>query len=176
MAKYFVFDVESIGLHGEGYAVGFVVVDTEGNELDSGRYACDPIVARGLHDDYKWVQENIKPIEITHDSPWLVRAAFWRKWLEWKESGAVMVADCQWPVEARFVAACVDDHPVQRAWSGPYPFHDVATALLMNGEDPLATRERLAREFPAHDPLADARQSSRIWVHAMANKAVKTIP
>lgn len=31
---YMVFDVESIGLHGEGFAVGYVVVDRNGERLD----------------------------------------------------------------------------------------------------------------------------------------------
>jgi hypothetical protein len=36
--KFFVFDVESAGLHGEGFAVGFVVVDREGNKRDEGLF------------------------------------------------------------------------------------------------------------------------------------------
>ncbi len=166
-SQFFVFDVESIGLHGEGFAVGFVVRDREGNTLDSGRFACSPSAARGSREGFDWVQANIPTIEPTHDAPWLVRAAFWRRWQAWKEKGAVLVADCAWPVEARFLAACVDDNPREREWQGPYPLHDLASAFLAIGIDPLAKHDRLPDELPEHDPLADARQSSRLLLQAL---------
>ncbi len=42
---YMVFDCESIGLHGESFAVGFVVLDADGNRHDCGAYACPPSAA-----------------------------------------------------------------------------------------------------------------------------------
>lgn len=164
---FVVFDVESVGLHGEGFAVGFTVVDLEGNERECGRYACNPNAARGTPGGHKWVEENIQKLEETHASPWLVRTAFWRRWQAWKAEGALLVADCAWPVEARFLAACVDDNPMTHEWSGPYPLHDLASVLLAAGRDPLAKNERLPRELPEHDPLADARQSARLLLEAL---------
>lgn len=164
---FFVFDVESIGLHGEGFAVGFVVVDLEGNCRESGRYACNPNAARGNPGGFKWVAENITALPETHPSPWLVRAAFWRRWQAWKVEGALLVADCCWPVEARFLADCVDDNPMQHEWHGPYPLYDLASVMLACGEDPLATRDRLPDELPTHDPLADAKQSARLLIAAL---------
>jgi hypothetical protein len=79
----------------------------------------------------------------------------------------MLAADCAWPVEARFLAACVDDQPEQRAWEGPYPLIDIASVRLAAGLDPLATVERLPSEMPAHDPLADARQSARLLIEAL---------
>src|SRR4051812_27877287 len=110
----FVIDVESVGLHGEGFAVGYVVIDLEGNQLDLGLFACPVNAARGNAAGFKWVGENITELPISHSAPWLVRAAFWRVWREWKEKGAALVTDCGWPVEARFLAQCVDDDPVNR--------------------------------------------------------------
>lgn len=165
---WMVFDVESIGLHGEGFAVGFVVVDEVGNELDSGRYVCPQSAASGLMDAdtdpaRKWLAENIPPMATTHAMPHQVRAAFWEKWQKWKEEGALLVADCGWPVEARFLTACVGDEPQLREWSGPYPLHELGTFMLAAGLDPLAAYGRVgANELPAHDPLADARQSARL--------------
>jgi hypothetical protein len=166
---FFVFDVESVGLHGEGFAVGFLVRDREGNALDAGRFSCPVNAARGSRDSFAWVEANIPKLEPTHTAPWLVRAAFWRRWMEWKAKGAVLVADCAWPVEARFLADCVDDNPGEREWQGPYPLHDLASILLTLGSDPLAKRERLPEELPEHDPLCDARQSARL-LHEALNK------
>jgi hypothetical protein len=162
-----VFDVESIGLHGEGFAVGFVVVDTEGNQHDCGAYACCPSAAQGSSEGHEWVKNNCPKLTITHQAPWQVRAAFWRKWHEWKAKDALLAADCCWPVEARFLARCVDDHPNEREWQGPYPLHDIASILLARDQDPLAKREREPDELPEHDPLADARQSARILLQAL---------
>jgi hypothetical protein len=165
---YFVFDVESIGLHGEGFAVGYVVKDIEGNEHDCGKFSCLPSNAVGGEDSYKWVRDNIPEMKPTHDAPWLVRAAFWRAWLKWKEKGAVMAADCPWPVEARFLAACVDDSPGVREWQGPYPLIDVGSVILANGGDPKGKFDRLESERPEHDPLNDARQSARLLIENLS--------
>jgi hypothetical protein len=159
---FFVFDVESIGLHGEGFAAGWTIINKEGKEVDYGCVAVDRRVAAGRHEDREWVDKNIPEIEITHPSKRLMRESFWRSWTEWKAKGAVMAADCPWPVEARFLAECVDDDRGRRGWDGPYPFIDIASVLLACGKDPLATYGRNESELPAHDPLADARQSARL--------------
>ena len=164
---YMVFDVESVGLHGEGFAVGYVVIDETGREQEAGLLACASIGAQGDDEGRAWIAANCPPISANYVSPEDVRWSFWATWQRWQPRGAVLVADCAWPVEARFLAACVDDDPGVRTWQGPYPLHDVATARLMAGFDPLATVERLPRELPQHDPLADARQSARLWLEAL---------
>lgn len=173
---FFVFDVESVGLHGEGFAVGFVVVDREGNLHEQGAFSCPLNATRGSSKGFEWCRENIPDQCETHSAPWLVRAAFWRRWLEWKAKGAVLVADCCWPVEARFLAACVDDNPIQREWEGPYPLHDLATLILATGGDPTATRDRLPEETPQHDPLCDAKQSARLWLANLPTAPVPPTP
>ncbi len=182
--------MESIGLHGEGYAVGWVYV-VDGVEVRAGREACDPWVAYGTKDDRDWVAANVPAIPMTQNSTRDVRAAFraaFRSaWFDAKADGAIMVADCAWPVEANFLTACAADIPEARRWGrpyplhdvpeahlqvhrwrGPYPLHDVATARLCAGLDPLATVMRLPNEEPKHDPLADARQSARLFAEAMS--------
>jgi hypothetical protein len=72
-----------------------------------------------------------------------------------------------WPVEAHFLSECVADRPQEREWQGPYPLLDVASVRLAAGLDPLATVDRLPSELPAHDPLADSRQSARLLVEAL---------
>lgn len=162
--KFFMFDVESIGLHGEGFAVGFVIFDLDGNTVFQGMFACPPNAARGSKEGHLWVQENMPTLRATHDSPWQVRAAFWKVWTEHHNPGdCLMLADVPWPVEARFLAQCVDDHPVAREWGGPYPLIDIASLLVMVGRDPLAKANRKPEEMPEHDPLADALQSARLF-------------
>ena len=164
---FFVFDVESIGLHGEGFAVGWVVVSEAGATYEESYLACLPGAARGSASSRAWVDKNIPAIPLTHNTPIAVRDAFWGVWETWKKNGAVLVADCCWPVEARFLAQCVDDNPEAREWGGPYPLHDVASALLARGEDPLLARDRLPAELPAHHPLKDAKQSARLLLSAL---------
>lgn len=158
---FMVFDVESVGLHGEGFAVGYVVVTADGKELESGRHACLPSKARGYSEGHAWVADNVPSIPPTNHAPLGVRIRFWGDWLKWRQKGAVLVADCAWPVEARFLIACVEDDAATREWDGPYPLHELASFLVAAGMDPMAQYDRLPNE-PKHDPLGDARQSARL--------------
>lgn len=158
-------DVESIGLHGEGYAIGWVRF-IDGSEVDCGVYACPPEAASGRESDRTWCAANIPPIVPTHATPMDVREAFWALWRDWKIHDPILVADCAWPVEAAFLAACVADNIEARAWGGPYPLHDVATARLMAGLNPLGDERRYPEELPKHDPVCDARQSGRLFIEA----------
>lgn len=164
---FMVFDVESIGLHGEGFAVGWVVVDSNGVEHASGSLCCPPARAKGMQQNRDWVAKNVAALPITHDFPVQIRSEFWKEWQRWNKNGAVLVADCAWPVEARFLAMCVDDAPVVREWTGPYPMHDLASLMLAAGRDPLSINERLPTELPAHHPVNDARQSARLLVETL---------
>lgn len=164
---FMVFDVESVGLHGDGFAVGWVVVNRGGETISSGLQSIPPQNAGGTDEGRQWVNENVPTLPQT--GVWLADLynQFWAIWRYWSDQGAVLVADCAWPVEARFLAACVDDEPEERAWQGPYPLHDLASIVLARGGDPIATHERLPDELPAHNPLNDARQSARLMIEAL---------
>lgn len=169
VAEFFmVFDVESVGLHGVGFAVGWVVVSSRGTEVEKGKAYTPAASQPGTPDSHKWVAENVGdlglPVKRTRRE---VRDAFWQAWMHWKAQGAVLAADCPWPVEARFLIDCVNDAPEEREWQGPYPLIDVASVRLAVGLDPLGTDSRLADELPVHDPLADARQSARLLLEAL---------
>lgn len=173
---FFVFDVESFDLHGNGFAYGFVVIDANGDELDSGYGAVGPHDAK---DCSEFVAQKVLPAlwgyttlieptddKATHSKNFYAamkefRAGFWQKWLEWREKGALMVADCAWPVEARFLNDCLaDDFTRQEA--GPYPLLDLSSILFAAGVNPIGEFKRVAGELPAHNPLCDARHSARI--------------
>ncbi len=175
---WMVLDVESIGLHGEGYAAGWVVVDSMGKELEARREACPPSAASGTEFGRGWVGLHCPPMADTRMTPAEVRREFWLAWQKWRAQGAVLVADNGWPVEARFLIACVDDvRPVVRGNSrtqpdggrdreGPFPLHELMSFLHAAGISPYV-RKRLPAELPEHDPLADARQSARLLVEAL---------
>ncbi|MFT4235801.1 MAG: hypothetical protein QM607_12490 [Microbacterium sp.] len=161
-----VFDVESIGLHGEGYAVGYVVIHN-GQEVESGMFACLCGMAEGVDSDRLWVYENIPALQPNSPDPFTVREKFWRRWVEWKAKGALLAADCAWPVEARFLAACVDALPDDRRFAGPYPLVEISTWMMAAGHDAMKDYARTDRELPKHNPLADARQSARLLMEAI---------
>jgi hypothetical protein len=119
-------------------------------------------------DSLTWCKDNIPVIEITHRTPKAVRSAFWTHWLKAKSEGAVMAADCLWPVEAGFVARAIYDDMEERSKNGPYPFIDIASVLMSAGMDPIGTYERTESEQPKHNPYADAMQSARMLALALS--------
>jgi hypothetical protein len=169
---YFVFDVESVGLHGEGFAVGWVVITAGGEVRNEGVSWCEPALARqDSIESRQWVANNVPPLDGTARlaDPAAIRRTFW---VEWTQAslllGAVLAADVAWPVEARFLLDCIADDP-RRAVDGPYPLVDIASVRLAHGLDPLETADRRENELPPHNPLADARQSARLLVEALNN-------
>lgn len=176
MTKRMVFDVESVGLHGEGFAVGWVVLDENDVEESCALVFADARrSAQGVPGDREWIDANVVPTlqdadgeHVTlFENPYGVRETFWAAYQALKATGSVELwADCPWPVEANFLSACVSNKPVERNWQGPYPLLDVGVVMRCAGTDPMATHPRLPSESPAHNPLADARQSARLLIEA----------
>jgi hypothetical protein len=156
------FDAESNGLHGEAFAIGAVLLDVRGNEL--ARFTARAPDPSPLD---PWVREHVMPalagMPVTHVSPRAMRTTFW-DWFQARKEGALVIADCGWPVEARLLDDCVRDEPEARAWKGPYPLHDLATLLVANGLPFDTECEPIVRDVfgvtgAAHNPLWDARCS-----------------
>ncbi len=178
---YFSFDVESDGLFGKAFAVGWVIVNGKGEELEEGYLGC-PAYLMSSEEADMWVIQNVIPAlprqdpfpcgapwaNCDHDYAMLVR--FWEAWTEAKKDypGIVMVTDCPFPVEAGFLLNAVKEYRPQIPMDeSPYPIIDVATALVMLGEDPLEEYARRATELPKHNPVCDARQSVRIFIDCL---------
>ena len=168
---YMVFDVESIGLYGEAFAVGWVVWKPGTGVIASAGYACIPSKAEGSPEDRRWVEENIPPLIYNSSNPRWVREMFWAAWEYTRKQEGVLVADVPYPVETRFIEACIRDDPETRRSLGPYPILDVASIRFAAGLDPLGTEERLPNELPAHDPLNDAQQSLRLFREAIGESS-----
>lgn len=161
--NYFIcFDVESIGLHGQGLAVGAVVFK-DGIEIDSffARAKRFKVPHSVDHEDFTWLNKNVLPHldPPTHDYDWDMKETFWELWIKHRDEGAVLVADVAWPVETRFLNHCVHQYLIERKWKGPYPLIDVASIFAVLGEPPQS--DRLEDELPVHHPVADARRSAR---------------
>ena len=168
MRSFFVFDVESVGLHGEGFAVAGGVYLTNGAAQWEFCFCCPMELAEGMASDRYWVNQNVPAMEITHRDPRMLRMAFWDMWEKAKRDKSEMAAECLWPVEARFIRDCVSED-AQRLSSAPYPFHEISSVMFAAGMDPMETYPREPSEMPPHNPLADARQSARLLTMALAN-------
>ncbi len=160
--KYFVFDTETAGLLGKTFAVGYVVVGSDGKEISSGWKSSGLESVYAGTNDTNWLKKNI-PEEVLspkiEDENYLTRDEM-KKWFidVFQESEAILVADCLYPCEAGWLRECE---------LTPCPIHEVATALLMAGKDPIGTYPRLKNEQPKHHPLFDARQSARIFIECI---------
>lgn len=166
--KYLVFDVESIGLHGEPFAVGWVVVNELGNEESRGCFSVFPGIVSGDPEDRKWCEENLPDLPVTHATLQEMLSDFWSVWKAHKSEGGMMLAECLWPVESKFLSMCVGVDFPESKWDGPYPFHEISSFLMAAGMDPMASYDRLESEIPKHHPEADARQSARLFLEAIA--------
>lgn len=169
MRSFFVFDVESVGLHGEGFAVAGGVYLANGAAQWEFAYSCQMEAAKGDDEGRDWVRKNVPMLEVTHRLPNQVRYAFWQDWQNAKAQfpDITMAAECGWPVEARFLCAVIDDDPEERQFKGPYPLHEIATYMTAAGMDPMVEYDRTPSELPKHNPLMDARQSARLLTQAI---------
>lgn len=161
-----VFDVESVGLHGQAFAFGYVVIHNE-KEVDHGRFSCPTSTVEGTDEDLEWVLKNTPKLIPNCRNPAELTIIFWNLWKRWKADGALLAADCAWPVEARFLMECVDLDKEGRKWEGPYPMLEISSFLMAANMDPMVEYVRLDDELPKHCPLADARQSARLLMDAL---------
>ena len=164
----FIFDVESIGLHGQAFAVAGGILTPGATELvDEFCYAVHPDKASGSPEDRDWVRRHVPPLAETHPHQEAMAQDFWTRWRDAADiPGMRAAADCTWPVEASWLSFCVKscgfEAAKERWWTGPYPFIDIGTLILAAGGNPTQTFNRLPSELPAHHPLQDSRQSARI--------------
>ncbi len=159
--KIFSSDAETDGLYGTVWAIGAVVLNGSDEPVAQFAGQLDPAVVTD-----PWVQENIVPVVKLprYETRTDLLEAFWSFWLENKEE-AECVGDFAVPVEAGLFRACVELDVVHRQWIGPYPLHELGTALLMAGDDPDVDRRKLVNrlDLTPHNPLCDALASGLCW-------------
>lgn len=166
---WFIFDVESIGLQGEGFAVACGIYQN-GKELEYTVFSCPSAAAKGRSIDREWILENvhISDEDINCKDPIEVRDRFWNYWLYTKSNinyqNLLMAAECVWPVETNFLGQCFSDGIVaEKLIASPYPLIDICNWMAAAGMDPMKNYERLENELPVHHPLGDIRQSARLF-------------
>lgn len=186
--RYVFLDVEARGLHGEGFAVGYVFTDETGFTMKEGLHCAPYTTAQhmeGIADSYKrsndaWLDKHVAPVLPFPDSqtPRAVRQKFitavhaMHDLAEENGKSLIWVADCGFPCETRFLAQCYTDNPFDQILL-PYPLLDLATLLDAEGYDPKGTYYRNPSETPAHNPLHDARQTARIWFQLKRGEPVE---
>jgi len=186
---YFVFDVETVGLYGPPFALGYVVCDKDGIELESNGFwvnVFQPTTLQSYKQDWsftdqdvKWVKENVLPAVRTSGENHLherttmneLLLQFWKLWEFAKKMYPKMVlaADCPYPVETSFIKQVLELRDAANMENSPYPFLDVASMLIARGLDPMADWQRYEEEKPIHNPLADARQSARLLMSVLGH-------
>lgn len=157
MKNYLVFDVETDGLYGKPFAFGAVVVDREGNVLDSISG-----IQAGFTPKNVWVVATVLPVVKTLPKVACIFGAFWNFYLKHQASCTVW-ADFGTPVESNFVRLCVEKDLRKREWEGPYPLHEIATLFLSKGFDPDVNREEFIgiASDKKHNPIHDALTSAK---------------
>jgi len=177
MTRRMIFDVESVGLAGEGFAVGWVVFEGE-QEVSQGLFACVAQAAHGSDAGARWINENVPrrllypapSDEIFRDTPAAMRTAFWNAWQEAGGREVELWADCGWPVEARFLNQAVEDSANYRScpsdalvytreMQGPYPLNEIST--LFRACRALGHPVADVPPTEPHNPLEDARASAK---------------
>jgi hypothetical protein len=178
---FLVFDVESVGLYGDGFAVGWVVIDLNGKEHESGLFVSDWRKAEGFNQKgaIEWVETNLPPMEITHQNRESLCFDFFNVLQRWLLNGrershpkvCSIWADWGYPVETNFLRRCraaaywmIEDDP---SWLLPAPLQEIATICLAADINP-DDFPCLPDELPQHNPMNDARHSARLLVKALA--------
>jgi hypothetical protein len=170
-------DAETNGLTGQPFTIGAIVTDDTAPGFHSYAYRCD---LQGPTDP--WVLANVFPavedIEKIPGRRYVDLLAGFAQWFDVHKYDATVIAHVGVPVEARLFRDMIwflDRDP----FSGPFPLHDLATALLMAGDDPLSADGYLlkhglavpsyAADMSPHNPLYDAAVAEVAWRHLMAD-------
>jgi len=193
---YLSLDVESLGLFGPPFAVGFCLVDESGAELESGIYGWDFKIFSNLlywdyasndstrweinHKDEYWVLENVIPALPPLWANCKGIIDFYQRFYKevwdvcfFKYPNLIAVSDCPFPVEFNFILEMLHSVGHRDMTHSPLPLIDVASVLLAHGYDPIATYKRREDELPAHDPCKDARQSIRLMLSVLKGKKIE---
>jgi len=181
-------DVESVGLHGEGFAFGYVI-EEDLRVVEERLAIADPSMAIGQHSDWNWLEANVFPwinalkpeFPPEHAAPWTAT----KRRRGRTDPVGLAITYCNSPSQLRevFWSIWMDERargtqlwadvswPVEagflsacvraeggRKFEGPYPILDVATLWEVHVGDSL---ERLPSELPEHHPVMDSRHSLR---------------
>lgn len=190
--KYMVFDVESFGLYGEGFAYGYVVIDGMGKIYEERLCSCNmnttfegEFISHELHvggytgdawfdsvmDDRDWLDMNIPcldevPNHIGFEDPKALRKDFLQQLKRLRTEGVELIGDCIYPVETNFIAKAFEDVVIETIDDSPF-IYDINLLQKMEG----LHLPFLESELPQHNPLNDAKQSARVFVNLLHGRS-----
>lgn len=135
MKNIFMFDVESIGLHGDGFAFGAIISDRKENviEICSGACLNEEVTEKLSKIDF-FVNGEGKDIisECSKlkrfDTLWQLREYFWEFYMKHKDNCDVY-SDVNYPVETNFLESVYNDNPEDRQWKMPFPLLDACNSI-----------------------------------------------
>jgi len=163
--KIVFFDVETDGLYGSFLTAALIVADWDGNEIERAYYG---IKRENMHVTEPWVKENVLPklgsYEECESETELLQKT-WEFWLKYEED-AYMVCDVGYPVESRFLQACVALNRAENTGKAPFPLVDLSSLLLAKGYDPLCDRKEFVddyKEDKVHNALYDVEVAIEVW-------------
>lgn len=155
----FIVDGETDGLYGEIFAYAAIVADINTGEIVDSI----GIYANNIKIESKFVIDNILPVivskgmsisrSITNETE--LMQTFWRFYNKYREE-SIVIADFAAPVEARMFYVAVTKNKPIREFKAPYPLHELATMLLLNGLDPDMNRDSFMEDkMYKHNPYVD---------------------
>lgn len=156
MRDIFMFDVESTSLFGAGFAVGVIVIDANGKELDKFELKSK----EGESKSGSWVSEYVLPNLVdmpSCETDKELREEFYKFYKKHADHCDVW-SDCNFPVETNFLYHVVNDDISEREFSMPYPLKDLSTILPVDID-----RNQycdLKYFFRKHNPYDDALASA----------------
>lgn len=150
----FVFDCESTSLHGSTFAVGCIVANHEGREID--RF--ELLSLEGKEKAGDWVKGNVIPNlsdMLTCKTDLDLRNRFFDFYMKHKDSCDIY-SDVNYPVETNFLADVVSDDMNNREWSMPYPLHDIAMFVDMSIDRCEKYAKETGKKLRKHNPTDDS--------------------
>lgn len=168
--KIFSFDAETNGLWGQAFAIGALVYDETGAEIERFVDRC-PI--EGPVNE--WVEDNVLPqiadIPETHKDYASLLVAFAEFYLANKIDAEIIV-HMGVPVESNLLSD-MHSQGLIGDFDGPYPLVDIAGNLLQVGENPTSADAYIEKyalevgkfEGGTHNPLYDSAVAAQVYMH-----------
>jgi hypothetical protein len=171
MSKKLIFDIESDGLFGKGFAYAYVKLDENNNiiELDSCMSQIE------VKDE--WVRQNVLPMRTlknVHTNKALRNSFF--EVLK-KSKDCQIWGDVVFPVETNFLEEVANDDIESRKFEMPYPLFDISTIRDINIPRIKTFNEDMYKLYPQlinslsvynlkeHNPLHDVLASTYLLTH-----------
>jgi hypothetical protein len=162
---FFIIDVESDGLLGDGFCVSAIVIDIKKGEI------IDKFIKMAEVNTVKneWVKNEVIPhlndIAILN-SKLELQEEFWEFWMKYRHQ-SLTLTDSGSPVESYWFRQCILNDIINREKLGPFPQHDVATAVLVSGIGSVKRLEyAMLTDYPKHNPFYDCLGSVITFIKA----------